>query len=226
MDADIANAIRLRLRESGDPERAAGQQAYMKSEMPFHGVGVPQVRQITLAAARRITEPDDIRAAALQLWDSATHREERYAGIALVAVPQVRGQIANIALIEHMARTGQWWDFIDELAHRVTELLDAHPVEATALVRRWSTDDNFWMRRLAILSQLQRYARVDTDLLADVIEPNRTDKEFFIRKAIGWALRDYARAAPDWVRDYVETHELSPLSKREAMKRLRSALYS
>lgn len=223
MDVDLPAVIRKQLREAGDPSRAAGQEAYMKSEMPFFGLRVPEVRRITHSAARGLTDPNSVRVAARWLWDEATHREERYAGVALLGFPQVRGQMANVALIEHMVRTGQWWDFVDDLAHRVTDLLDAHPAGTAALVRRWSTDEDLWMRRLAILSQLQRRERVDTVLLADAIEPNRTDGEFFIRKAIGWALRDYARAAPDWVRDYVAAHELSPLSRREALKHLGSA---
>jgi 3-methyladenine DNA glycosylase AlkD len=77
-----------------------------------------------------------------------------------------------------------------------------------------------WVRRLAILSQLGRRDRVDRALLADVIEPNRADGEFFIRKAIGWALREYARVDPDWVREYVAGHELSALTRREALKHL------
>ena len=88
------------------------------------------------------------------------------------------------------------------------------------MVRRWSTDDFLWVRRLAIISQLGRRDRVDLDLLAEVIEPNLADPEFFVRKAVGWALREAARVDPDWVRSYVAGHELSPLSRREALKHL------
>jgi len=77
-----------------------------------------------------------------------------------------------------------------------------------------------WIRRIAIISQMGRRDRVDRDLLAQVIAPNLGDSEFFIRKAIGWALREYARVEPDWVRQYADTHDLSPLSRREALKHL------
>ena len=119
-----------------------------------------------------------------------------------------------------MVRTGRWWDVTDELAHRVSDLLDADPVRTGALVRDWSTDDDLWLRRLAIIAQLGRRADLDRDLLADVIEQNADDREFFIRKAIGWALRDAARTDPEWVRAFVAAHELSPLSVREAAKHL------
>jgi 3-methyladenine DNA glycosylase AlkD len=124
-------------------------------------------------------------------------------------------------LYEHLTTTGAWWDHVDDLAHRVAELHDAHPTEAAAIVRRWSTADDLWLRRLAIISQLGRRDRVDPVLLAEVIEPNIADREFFIRKAIGWALREYARVEPEWVRTFVADHDdLSGLSKREALKHL------
>lgn len=220
MDVGIPEIVRQRLREAADPTRAPGQQVYMKSNMPFLGVRVPQVRRIARMAANGLNCPDDVRAAARTLWDEATHREERYAGIGLLGLLQVRGDLANAPLVEHMVRTGRWWDFTDDLAHVVAAMLDANPVEAAVIVGRWSADDDLWLRRLAILAQLQRGVRTDVGLLVDVIQRNLSDKEFFIRKAIGWALRDYARTAPNWVRAYVESHELSPLSRREAVKHL------
>src|SRR6478735_5758044 len=104
--------------------------------------------------------------------------------------------------------------------HRIAELHDVLPRETAGLVRRWSTDADLWVRRIAILSQLGRRDRLDRELLAELIAPNRPDPDFFIRKAIGWALREYARVDPDWVRDYVGAHKLSPLSRREALKHL------
>jgi len=190
----------------------------MKSAMPFYGVPVPEARRVARAAAKGEADPDVLLESALRLWNDATHREERYAALALLGLRPLRADPRLIPLIEHMVRTGQWWDFTDELAHRVAEAHDARPAETSALVRRWSVDDDFWMRRIAILSQLDRRERLDRDLLAAVIEPNAADREFFIRKAIGWALREYARVDPEWVRRFVAEHELSPLSVREALK--------
>lgn len=212
--------IRAELRQAADPERAAGQQAYMKSDMPFLGVRVPDARRIARAAAKGEKDAGALLTAARTLWDEAGHREERYAAQALLALRPVRGDLAAVPLIEHMVRTGRWWDFTDDLASRLAELHDAHPAETAALVRRWSTDDDLWMRRLAILSQLGRRDRVDSALLREVIGANLADAEFFIRKAIGWALREYARVDPDWVRSYAAEHDLSPLSRREALKHL------
>jgi 3-methyladenine DNA glycosylase AlkD len=218
----LAQSIRRSLREHADPALAPGQQAYMKSAMPFLGVRVPEVRRLTKAAARA-RPPSDVAAierVVRALWDEATHREERYAATALTALPVARGRLELLPLYEHMAVTGAWWDHVDEIAHRIAGLHDAHPDDTAAIVRRWSTSDDLWLRRLAILSQLGRKDRVDRELLADVIEPNLADTEFFIRKAIGWALREAARVDPAWVRGFVGRHELSPLSRREALKHL------
>ncbi|MET0931517.1 MAG: DNA alkylation repair protein, partial [Aeromicrobium sp.] len=164
---------------------------------------------------------DELQTAVRTLWDEAGFREERYAAAELLAGPLGAGRLELVPLYEHLATTGAWWDHVDDLAHRIADLHDAHPIETAVTVRDWSTADDLWLRRLAIISQLGRKDRLDADLLAEVIEPNLADREFFIRKAIGWALREHARADPDWVRAYVEDHpDLSNLSRREALKHL------
>jgi 3-methyladenine DNA glycosylase AlkD len=218
--SDLAETIRTALASAADPQRATGQQAYMKSEMPFYGIALPEVRRLTKDAATDMTDAAALRASAIRLWDAASRREERYAAMHLLGLPALRADPAVIPIVEHMVRTGRWWDITDELTHRVAEALDARPRETTALVVKWSVDPDLWMRRIAILSQLGRRDRLDPALLVSVIDANRDDPEFFIRKAIGWALREYARIAPDWVRAYVEATPLSPLSRREALKRL------
>ncbi len=194
----------------------------MKSAMPFLGVRVPDARKIARAVAK--SQPpislDNLEASVLELWDNATHREERYAAAELLRLRVAKGRLSLIPLHEHMAVTGAWWDHIDEIAHHIADLHDLHPIETAHEVRRWSTSDDMWLRRLSIISQLGRRDRLDTELLSEVIEPNMSDTEFFIRKAIGWALRDYAKVEPDWVRRFVTEREdqLSGLSKREALK--------
>lgn len=194
----------------------------MKSAMPFLGVRVPEARKIARALAK-VDPPGDLdrlESVVLELWDNATHREERYAAAELMRLRIAKGRLSLIPLHEHMAVTGAWWDHVDEIAHRVADLHDEHPDETAHDVRRWSTADDMWLRRLSIISQLGRRDRVDAELLSEVIEPNMDDTEFFIRKAIGWALREYAKVEPDWVRTFVAEREdqLSGLSKREALK--------
>lgn len=217
----LAAAVRAVLRDAADPTLAPGQQAYMKSAMPFLGVRVPEVRRLTRETARGLTDADELRDAALELWRGAEYREERYAAQALMALRPLRGRLDMLDVHEEMVRTGAWWDHVDEVAHRLADLLDAHPAELAVELRVWADDADFWIRRVAIISQLQRKGATDRALLADTIEPNIADPEFFIRKAIGWALRDLARTDPEWVRGFVDAHPaLSPLSRREALKHL------
>jgi 3-methyladenine DNA glycosylase AlkD len=216
----LVDDIRAALRSRADPARAAGQQAYMKSAMPFLGVRVPDARQVARRAAAETTDATTLRRAARRLWDEANYREERYAAMALLALRPVAGDPALFEDVEHMVRTGAWWDVTDELAHRLAELHECHSAQTAALARTWARDDDMWIRRISILSQLGRGAHVDTAVLTDTITPNIDDREFFVRKAIGWALREYARIDPEWVRTFASEHPLSPLSRREALKHL------
>jgi len=221
--ASLVLEVREALRAAADGERAPRMRAYMKSEMPYLGVPMPAVRAITKAALRAhpLHTLDELQSDVRTLWDEATFREERYAASGLLATKVATGRLDLVPLYEHLATTGAWWDHVDDLAHRIAELHDAHPDEAARVVRRWSTADDLWLRRLAIISQLGRRDRVDPVLLSAVIEPNVADGEFFIRKAIGWALREFARVEPDWVRRFVDEHaDLSGLSRREALKHL------
>ena len=219
---DLVDAVRRTLRDHADPGLAPGQQTYMKSAMPFLGVRLPEVRRLTRAAARSTPPADleDLERAARDLWDAATHREERYAATELTGLRLATGRLELLPLYEHFAVTGAWWDHVDEVAHRIADLHDLHPGPTAEAVRRWGASSDMWLRRLAIISQLGRRDRVDRDLLVDVIEPNLADPEFFIRKAIGWALREVARIDPAWVQTFADEHELSPLSRHEALKHL------
>ncbi len=223
-DRILIDAVRGELRRRADPQRAPGMQAYMKSAMPYAGVRVPAVRVIVRAAAHRRppTDLDALTATVRTLWDEAQVREERYAATALLAAPAVRTlrRPQLITLYAGLIVAGAWWDHVDELAHRVGELLVAFPDEVTPVVRGWYADADMWLRRASIICQIGLKERTDLALLTDAIEGNAGEREFFLRKAIGWALRDYARTDPDWVRAFVAGHDLQPLSVREATKHL------
>jgi 3-methyladenine DNA glycosylase AlkD len=227
VDTELIDAVRAALDAHADPERARGQQAYMKSAMPYRGLTSlvlrTALREVFAAhpSADRRTWAGTVRA----LWDEATFREERYAAIALIRRPTHRAwatEHTTIPLLRHMIVTGAWWDYVDDLAtHCVGPILAANPDESRRM-RSWAADDDLWLRRTAILAQLHFKAGTDTALLVDCIEPNLAGREFFIRKAIGWALRQYARTDADWVAAVVAGwgDRLSPLSRREALKHL------
>jgi 3-methyladenine DNA glycosylase AlkD len=194
--------------------------------MPYLGVRVPEVRKITRAQARA-RPPSSVAAlgqTAAALWREATHREERYAATGLTGLTMAVGQLELLPLHQEMIVTGAWWDHVDEVAHRVGDLLLVHPDQVRPVIRAWSHESDLWLRRVSIIAQLGAKARTDVALLSDAINANTSDRDFFIRKAIGWALREYARTDPEWVRRFVAAHadELSPLSQREALKHLGS----
>jgi len=223
MMSDLTGRITTELRQLADPELAPAMAAYMKvadnGTLPFLGIRRPQVRRTARALAKG-EDADSLLAAVTTLWDSATHREQRYAAQDLLRLRWARGRLDLLDLHRHHVVTGAWWDHVDETAHRIADLVADHPKELGPVLRDWGTDDVMWLRRVAILGQLGLGDQVDLELLSDVIEPNRADPEFFIRKAIGWALREVARWDHEWVRSYVDGTELSPLSRREALKHL------
>ena len=132
------------------------------------------------------------------------------------------GQLELLPLCQEMIVTGAWWDHVDAVSHRVGAMLLSHRPALLPMIRDWSIDPDRWLRRTSIICQLGFKDRTDAALLKEVIAPNLADPDFFIRKAIGWALREYARTDPDWVRRFVSAHEgsLRALSRREAMKHL------
>ena len=225
-------AVRAALGGVGDPVRAAGQQAYMKSEMPYVGLTAPELRSLLrpLLAEHRFIDRGSWEAAVLELWDDATHREEWYAAVALLRHRSYAAWIDPdvLPLLEHLVRTGAWWDVVDEIAgHLVGQVLLDHRDEVTPVMDAWAVDaDSLWIRRTAMLAQLRHGEATDTDLLERVLVANLDDtahgRDFFIRKALGWALRQHARTDPAWVRTFVSTHagRLSGLSRREALKHL------
>lgn len=223
-NAALMSAIRTRLHRAADPARAAGAQAYLKSEMPSLGVRVPEVRRIVRAAARELPPGSlpELRATVLALWREAGWREERYAAIDLTGLRLAAGEWSMLPVYEEIIRSGAWWDLVDGVSHRLCELLQTHREDMSIVLRRWSTDADVWIRRAAITAQLGAKSATDPALLAAVVEPNLADPEFFIRKAIGWALRDFAATDPEWVRDFVAQHggALSPLSRREALRKI------
>ena len=199
-NAELMSTIRSRLRDAADPARAAGAQAYLKSGMPSLGVRVPEVRRIVKAAAKELPPRSlqDLQSTVLELWRGADCREERYAAIDLTGLRLAAGELDMLPVYEEIIRTGAWWDLVDgglAPALRVAAHPPGghvpHPEALDARTRTFGSGGppsrHSWAR-----NPLR-----DPALLAAVIEPNLADREFFIRKAIGWALRDYAATDPD-----------------------------
>ncbi len=226
-DLALAAAIRDRLAAAADPARADSMRAYMKSLMPYRGVPAPAQRAIYNEVCRShpLEHFEDWRDTVLELWRNAEYREERYAAIDLAGRRENarHRRLEALPLYEDMIVTGAWWDLVDGVAIRlVGGLLHSHPEEMRPVLLAWAGDPDLWKRRSAIIAQVGRRRSVDVGLLRACIEPNLADKDFFIRKAIGWALRDYAWSEPEVVAGLVAElgTRLSPLSRREALKNI------
>lgn len=222
--------LRADLEREADPARAVGMQAYMKSTMPYHGVPMPRVRAVATSvfADVRLNDCDEWRREVLAIWRGAKFREERYASLMLAADRRFRAcrDPESLPIFEEMIVSGAWWDYVDEAAHLIGEMLREHPREIRPVMRAWSTDANMWKRRVSIICQNAFKKETDLRLLYANIEPNLADREFFIRKAIGWALRAYAWTDPAEVARYVRENgsRLSSLSAREALKNVPAAM--
>lgn len=203
----------------------------MKSEMPFLGVSSPARRAALrpILADFRPSDAPDFERVVLALWDEARFREERHAVIDLCQVRFCKPfqTPERLSLYRHMVVTGAWWDLVDEIAaHLVGGILGSHRDVVTPTVRAWAVDPDLWLRRTAILAQIRHRDETDVALLTDVLEANLEDslhgREFWIRKAAGWALRSYAPTDPGFVVGFVREHQdrMSGLSVREAFKHL------
>ena len=223
--SSLVHAVLTGLAERADPERAQSQQAYMRSELPFHGVTLPETRALVRAALREhpVRDRASWESTVLTLWDEAAFREELYAAIVVARSAPAWHDPAALPLFRHLVVTGAWWDVVDETAqHLVGDALARHRPEVTPVVREWTVDADLWLRRTSVICQLRHREHTDLDLLHDAIEANVSDESFWLRKAIGWALRQHARTDPGWVLAEVERigDRLSPLSRREALKHL------
>ncbi|HTU63662.1 MAG TPA: DNA alkylation repair protein [Polyangiales bacterium] len=226
----LLRKVRQELARIADPERAPAMQAYMKSDMPYHGLPMPLVRSTSRALFKdyAFDSAEQWQQDVLALWRGARFREERYVAIALTGDKRARAfqTMDALPMYEAMIVSGAWWDYVDEIAsHRLGQLLKRFPKPMRRQMLLWSKDADMWRRRSAILCQLNFGADTDLELLYACFEPSLTSKEFFLRKAIGWALRQLARIQPEEVQSYVAAHpELSGLTQREALKHIGPSL--
>jgi 3-methyladenine DNA glycosylase AlkD len=224
---ELAETIMARLdliyAPAADPERAVGAAAYMRNQFPFLGLTAPRMTQLdreVLAGLPAPTEPDLI-GVAHACW-ARPEREYQYFACAYLRRHVRAGSTQLLPTLRELITTKSWWDTVDTLAaHTVGPLVAANPVLLSTM-DEWVEDENLWLARTAILHQLRYKERTDAERLFRYCAKQAGHRDFFIRKAIGWALRDYSRTDPAAVRSFVDEHrgELSPLSVREATSHL------
>jgi 3-methyladenine DNA glycosylase AlkD len=224
----LLTSLRKALRQAGDPLKAPAMQAYMKSVMPYHGVPTPQLRRLCRDIFADVEFPTALlwQAQVLDLWRGARFREERYAAMHLAGDHRARSfqTPSAMKMYEELIVDGAWWDYVDDIAsHRVGPILRNYPAPMRRKMLSWSRSSNLWKRRTAIICQLGFKTDTDLELLYACIEPSLESREFFLRKAIGWALRQYAWTDAAEVKRYVRLNRdrLSALSSREALKNVR-----
>jgi 3-methyladenine DNA glycosylase AlkD len=223
----LLETLRKALQQAADPLKAPAMQAYMKSAMPYHGVPTPLLRQVCKAAFAEVqfATASHWQAQVLYLWRGARFREERYAALYLAGDKRGRPfqTLSAMKVYDELIVTGAWWDYVDDIAsHRIGPILRDYPAPMRRKMLSWSKSNNLWKRRTAILCQLGFKAETDLKLLYACIEPSLGSREFFLQKAIGWALRQYAWTDHAEIRNYVRLNRsrLSGLSCREALKNM------
>ena len=221
---DILPMAATELAARADPARARQMAAYMKTDMAFYGVQTPARRQVlrTLRAQVSITTSEDYDAAIRALW-SGHHREEKYLAIDLAIAERRFIASEHLGLYRSLVVEGAWWDLVDPVASRlVGAVLADEPDRTEPVVAAWVVDEDLWSRRTALLCRLRHRERTDAARLFHHCLLRAGDEEFFVRKAIGWALREYAKTDPEAVRAFLLDHRdaLAALSFREAAKHL------
>ncbi len=211
-------------RAAGDPQRAAGMRAYMRDQFDFLGLPAPRQLALNREILAGLGRPgaDDLRATALACW-ALPEREFQYFAQKWLRRHAKALPSGFLGTARTLLTTKSWWDTVDEIAtHVVGPLVLADPALVSA-IDGWARDDNIWLVRAAILQQNRYREATDPDRLFRYCADQAGHPDFFVRKAIGWALREYAKADPDAVRAFVSSHRdtLSGLSQREALRSVR-----
>ncbi|WP_392668765.1 DNA alkylation repair protein [Streptomyces sp. LN785] len=208
---------------AAEPERAASAAAYMKHVAPFLGIPTPRRRAVSRMVLEGTGRPDetDCTAVALRCWQ-LPEREYQYFAADYLRRHVARCSSGLLPVVRHLVATVPWWDTVDVLAAHVAGPLVAADPGLRTVMDEWIADDDLWIARTALLHQLRFRDATDTERLFGYCLRRADHPDFFIRKAIGWCLREYAKTDPEAVRDFVDgaREQLSPLSVREALKHL------
>ncbi|WP_377889827.1 DNA alkylation repair protein [Alkalihalobacillus sp. R86527] len=202
-----------------NPDNAEKMEKYMRNLFPFLGVKTPERKQAYKSILKEHGAPTDERVVPLvkELWN-LREREYQYIAQELLARKWEFNK-DEYELIEYLVTTKSWWDTVDGLASNTAgTFFIQHPELIDDVTERWIDHENMWLNRTAILFQLKYKDKTDFERLKSYCLIHAESKEFFLQKAIGWALREYSKTNPDAVQQFIEQHNLAPLSKREGLK--------
>jgi 3-methyladenine DNA glycosylase AlkD len=215
-----AKSLQRHYQQHADPKKAAPMKAYMRNQFEYLGIKSPELAELnkTFINQQGLPKMVELEQILHDLWE-LPEREYQYMAVGLLIRLGKELPADFIRTIEFLITTKSWWDTVDSIAGgAVGTHFKRYPLVKKKYVARWRKSENFWLRRTTLLFQLGYKKDTDFPLLCDLIRDNLGSKEFFINKAIGWALRQYSRIDPQGVRDFVAQTPLHPLSKREALK--------
>jgi 3-methyladenine DNA glycosylase AlkD len=221
MHAYVAS-IKTLFEQNANPAQAGPMKKYMRDQFEYLGIKTPQnaALQKEFFKEHGFPELSELDTVLRELW-SLPQREFQYVAVGLLSRFDKKISAHFIKTIEYMLVTKSWWDTVDSVAGgSVGVHFQRFPEVRQKYLAKWRASENFWLRRSAILFQLNYKKETDFELLKEIIQENLGSNEFFINKAIGWSLRQYARIDPKAVRGFVKSTPLHPLSRREAMKHL------
>jgi len=211
-------------RNKANPKNAEPMAKYMKNLFPYLGIKTPERKELLKQFYKENGFPEifDLKQIVLDLWE-LPEREYQYFAIGMLRKFSRKLDENFIELFEHLIITKSWWDSVDGIASwLIGNLFQRFPELIKPYTEKWMKSGNMWLQRTVILFQLNYKDKIDVKLLFKNIKKCMDSKEFFIQKAIGWALREYSKTDAQVVIDFVENNELATLSKREALKWLKN----
>ena len=215
-------ALISRIEASRNPDLAVPMAAYMRGKFSFLGIKTPLRKALLKDHFSEYRIPTQ-RELSEVVWEIYQLPEREYQYVAIEVLEKMKSHLTidDMPFLRQLIESKSWWDSVDAIAPRIVgHVVLANRKGGTPIMLDWSQADNMWTNRSAILHQLKFKEQTDTALLSSIILRHAHSTEFFLQKSIGWALREFAKTDAEWVRSFVDTHNLSPLSTREALKHI------
>lgn len=212
--------LQIHFAQYANAQNALAMTAYMKNHFSFFGIKAPD-RKAVLKQFLTKNAPPPYPHLFEAVWElyAMPQRELHYCAVEMLEKSKKNWEIDDIVFFEKLIITNAWWDTVDFISvHIIGVYFQKYPDQMRPITEQWMASGNMWLQRVCLIFQLMYRQKTDTVLLFDYINRLKTSNEFFIQKAIGWALRQYARTDAQAVKDFVENTPLKPLSKREALK--------
>jgi 3-methyladenine DNA glycosylase AlkD len=216
-------ALIAEFEKNSNSSHALGMKAYMLNQFEFYGIKTPLRDFIVknFLKENRITHYNELEKVIKELWNM-DKRELQYAAIDIFTAHKDLWKLSSIKLIQYCITEKSWWETVDSIASDWLGLyFRLFPELTISTTKGWNQSNNIWLQRSSILFQKAAKKNTDTTLLSTYILNLSHSKDFFVQKAIGWALREFGKTNPDWVINFVKANELAPLSIREALKRIK-----